>query len=104
MEKNIIYLDKSTYAMFEGPIEGGEMVVVRNEDKKLTTYEICIPWQHLYPSTDYNPRGNEARVFSILINDNDGTGRHGYLEYATGISKSGKRPTNFRPIYMLGEK
>ena len=102
--RNDIQLEKSTYAMFEGPIEHGEMVVVRDDEKKLTTYEISIPWQDLYPSTDYSPRGNETMVFSILINDNDGSGRHGYLEYGTGISKSGKRPTNFRPIYMIGKK
>ena len=102
--RNDIQLEKSTYAMFEGPIEHGEMAVVRDEEKKITTYEICIPWQDLYPSTDYSPKGNETMVFSILINDNDGTGRHGYLEYGTGIAKSGKRPTDFRPIYMSGKK
>lgn len=52
-----------------------------------TTYELAIPWTELLPEggllTDEDIFG-----FSMLINENDGTTRRGWLEYMSGIGSS----------------
>lgn len=100
-DKKVIELEVTPNNLFVGPLEG-DLCVTRNEN--ITTYELCVPWSQLYPMTDYSPRANKPLAFSILINDNDGTGRHGYLEYGAGVGKGGKNPELFRDIFILGKK
>lgn len=102
-DKKVIELETTPNKLYAGPIKA-DMEVKRNEAEKLTTYEMCIPWASLYPEMGYKPRGDVPIVFSILINDNDGAGRHGYLEYGAGVGKGGKNSVMFRDIFMLGKK
>lgn len=49
-----------------------------------TYYEICIPWSEItVKDIDFDKLGE--LTFSMLINDNDGAGRKGWMEYGSGI-------------------
>jgi acetyl esterase/lipase len=49
-----------------------------------TNYEIAIPWHELSHDIAQVKQGMKLK-FSLLINDNDGEGRRGWLEYNSGI-------------------
>jgi hypothetical protein len=66
-------------------------VSVRRENAtNRTVYEVAIPWDRLDASPEDDVR------LSVLLNDNDGGGRLGWIEWAGGIGRS-KDPTVFRP-------
>ena len=103
-EEKVVQLEVTPTQRYAGPIEA-DMVVTRDEAEKTTVYEICVPWDSVYPSAaaKYEPPSNKTIAFSILINDNDGKGREGYLEYGAGVGKGGKNSVIFRDIFMLGK-
>ena len=103
-EEKVVQLEVTPTQLYAGPIEA-DMVVTRDEAEKTTVYEICVPWDSVYPSAaaKYDPPSNKTIAFSILINDNDGKGREGYLEYGAGVGKGGKNSVSFRDIFMLGK-
>jgi hypothetical protein len=49
-----------------------------------TVYEMAIPWIELTKATWFVEKGMKLK-FSMLVNDNDGNGRKGWLEYNSGI-------------------
>jgi len=53
----------------------------------LTTYELKMPWTALVPRGSEFTGGKNV-AFSMLVNDNDGLGRKGWLEYASGVGLS----------------
>lgn len=54
--------------------------IARNGDK--TLYQLRIPWSELFPLT-YSP--DKAMRLDFVVNENDGSGRVGYLEWGNGI-------------------
>ncbi len=95
------YLYKSkaqTSATKSGIIESAVTAVVNNGTK--TVYEFSVPWKVLF-GYDYIPEEGDILAFSILYNDNDGTGgRRGWLEYAGGIN--GVQDVNsFAQLYLV---
>jgi len=48
---------------------------------KTLIYELAIPWDSIPP---ISPKNGEF-LFSFLVNDNDGRGREGWVEWASGI-------------------
>jgi hypothetical protein len=56
----------------------------RNETAKDTVYELALPWSKLAPSE----AGDGMLSLSMLVNDNDGAGRKGYVEWGSGIGGS----------------
>ncbi len=54
-------------------------------------YEAAIPWTRLEP---IHPRNGAQFGFTILLNDNDGGGRRGWMEWTPGIG------TGFAPAYF----
>ncbi|NQX60788.1 S-layer homology domain-containing protein [Paenibacillus qinlingensis] len=75
----------------------GELAVQRNETNKTTTYEISLPWTEILPNalTDVPERIG----FSFLVNDDDGTGRRGWIEYMSGIGTS-KNPSLYGDLLL----
>lgn len=75
----------------------GEQFVRRSGNK--TYYEVKIPWNNI----DFNPveisKGMEI-YFAAIANDNDGTGRKGYMEYASGVGTGGNKIPNFYKVYL----
>ncbi len=71
-----------------------QFAVVRDEASKTTFYEAMIPWSKL--PIKHAPTGKWMGV-NIVVNDNDGKGRRGWLEWASGISL-GKDPSLFPKV------
>ena len=73
---------------------GMQASVVRDEDAKTTVYEASIPWTTLGidPAT---------RLLSttVVVNENDGSGRAGWLTWGAGLAES-KNPSLYRPLLL----
>lgn len=70
--------------------------LVVNRQDTVTTYEAAIPWKVLAPM---NPKHPSFR-FSLLVNDNDGTDRKGWIEWGGGIGDE-KAVSKFRPCRFV---
>jgi len=57
-----------------------------NYDEKthIATYEAKFPWAQIL-GPDFKVGGRDSLYFSLLLNDNDGNGRRGWIEYCPGI-------------------
>ncbi len=82
-EGNVAFRYKTAY---ESPvnvkIENAKLVVKRFDT--YTVYELAIPWDELFYE-NYVPNPGMPYRFSVLVNDNDGQGRRGWIEYCSGI-------------------
>ncbi len=80
-----------------GALAAAQASIVRNEAERTTVYEVAVPWSELLPAGVAIP---ETLVgFSFLVNDDDGPGRHGWLEYMSGIG-TGKNPAQFGELVL----
>lgn len=70
-----------------------KLQIKRDEERKITTYEMSVPWYHIF-GEDIKPGSKSCFYFSMLVNDNDGAGRRGWIEYCPGIG-SAKNPALF---------
>ncbi len=71
-------------------------VAIKRKDNK-TIYELAIP-----NNSEFLPKlvaGASIRM-AIVVNDNDGAGRKGYLHWASGIA-SGKEPNEYGKLIFL---
>ncbi|MFC5648227.1 glycosyl hydrolase family 28-related protein [Paenibacillus solisilvae] len=82
-----------------GVLNESEAVVTRDADKGVTSYQITIPLAQLH-STDYTFSPDDPIGFALLMNENDGTGRSGFMEYNKGIGTS-KNAALFGDLYLL---
>ncbi|QTH43804.1 hypothetical protein J4772_05130 [Cohnella sp. LGH] len=80
-----------------GAVNNAQAVVSRAEAEKTTVYKLALPWTELAP---VKAGRGEAMSFSLLVNDNDGSGRRGWIEWASGIG-SEKRPSLFRSMQWI---
>lgn len=63
-----------------------------------TVYEAKLPWKAIFAES---PVGKMKRVpFTMLINENDGNGRRGYVEWTGGIGK-GKHAEQFGTLELV---
>ena len=67
-----------------GEVKWSNSSVKRDESTLTTTYEIVIPWEEIKPVTFEDG----MMAFSFLINENDGMGRIGYIEWGSGIGST----------------
>ncbi|MGW7685247.1 sugar-binding protein [Kribbella sp. NPDC054772] len=77
-----------------GTPPGVQAKVVRDETAHTTTYEIAIPWSTLgFAAKD--------RLLSatVVLNENDGTGRRGWLTWGKGVAET-KNPALFNAIRL----
>jgi len=65
-----------------GLVDAATLAIKRNGNK--TVYEFMIPWEKFINPGQTVGEGNEIK-YSFLINDNDGTGRRGWIECGSGI-------------------
>ncbi len=68
-----------------GEVENAEAMVKRKGNK--TIYELKIPWKNLL-LPNQQPKEGDTLGYSFLINEDDGEGRNGWIEYASGIGLS----------------
>lgn len=66
-----------------GEVEDAEIAVVRKDNS--TCYEVKIPWEKLLLEGQ-RPKKGDKLGFAMLANDNDGSGRRGWMHYAGGIA------------------
>ncbi|MDG0807992.1 sugar-binding protein [Cohnella rhizosphaerae] len=76
-----------------------EATVTRDAEAGATRYAIAMPLDQLHGAGfDFDPQA--ALGFTLLLNENDGSGREGYMEYNQGIGAS-KDFTLFGDLYLL---
>ncbi|OME73426.1 hypothetical protein BSK65_06520 [Paenibacillus odorifer] len=80
-----------------GVLTKGTLSVDRNEATKITSYALALPWSEVSP---IRGKGGNVLSFSMLVNDNDGTGRKGYIEWGSGIGAA-KDPALFRTFQFM---
>ena len=76
-------------------IDAVAMKASRDDSTKITTYDIAIRWVAISPESP----GKEI-PFTLLVNDNDGSGRKGYAEWTPGIG-NGKEPESLGTPTLL---
>ena len=64
-----------------------------------TVYEVKIPWASIFKE-DFVPVDGKKLRFSLLVNDNDGEGRRGWIEYRSGIG-DGKDIKKFGSVTLV---
>ncbi len=69
-----------------------------SRDGNYTIYEIKIPWSELL-GDDFVPTEGMNIAFSMLMNEADGTGRKGFIEYGGGIG-TGKTPSKYLEVTL----
>lgn len=74
----------------------GNLAVHRDELAQRTVYELALPWSEI-PTID---RTGEGMTFSLLVNDNDGVGRKGFIEWGSGIGTE-KTQAKFKTVQWL---
>ncbi|MFI7469148.1 sugar-binding protein [Nonomuraea sp. NPDC049646] len=82
----------------DGPEPEAKVAVTRDETAEETVYELSLPWAALAPLT---PQDGLFSL-SVVANDNDGTGREGWIEWGSGIAGT-KNPALFRPARFIGQ-
>jgi|GEM_PF-1297972 len=83
-----------------GAIPGMSLGIVRDDLAGTTVYEAKIPWSMLLPAGASSSAG-DLFGFSLLVNDNDGAGRRGWIEYMSGIGNL-KNPQQFGDLVLAG--
>lgn len=78
---------------------GDDIKLEIGRDGKYTIYEFKVPWTEVFgeerPTLD-----KRTLLFSALINDNDGLGRTGYVEFCPGIGGQ-KNPAQFSKLQAM---
>lgn len=78
-----LYRHSAQYDELEaGAVENYDISINREGTK--TFYEIKIPWSEIFKK-EYKAQLNQAMGFAMIVNDNDGEGRRGWMEYNSGI-------------------
>jgi trimeric autotransporter adhesin len=67
-----------------GPVDGAKVDITRDETAKVTDYEVAVPWARL----DGIQPSDRILSASLVVNDNDGNGRKGFIEWGQGIATS----------------
>ncbi len=81
-----------------GLLEGAAGIAKRKGN--ITTYEWKVSWKDLTGIDNWSPYSGFDIGFSILWNDNDGEGRKGWIEYASGVGMSKDR-SQFTYLYFM---
>jgi hypothetical protein len=78
------------------PLAGVPLAIERDEAAKTTVYELALPWSVLAPLS----AEDGMLAASLLVNDDDGAGRKGFIEWGGGIG--GAKDNNlFHTIRLL---
>lgn len=86
----------AAYGMDVGPFPATAKVAIKRQ-ANITSYEAAIPWSELVVES---PTSGTILGFSILVNDNDGFGRRGWIEYMSGIGYA-KDPNLFGDLLLI---
>lgn len=81
-----------------GPIDGAKIKITRNEDKKLTIYELSIPRSELKL---FDPTAGKLR-FGFVLNNDEGINRNNGLNWgeAAGVFDYWRNPGSYPPHWL----
>ncbi|MEF2248516.1 S-layer homology domain-containing protein [Paenibacillus sp. IITD108] len=98
-EYGINYMDGQAHLwqFSEGKAEAGagQITAAAVQEGDITFYEVRMPW-----NTIYTEKPEKILPFSLLINDNDGAGRRGWIEWTPGIGKA-KSPSSHGKVHLI---
>lgn len=80
-----------------GDIPGMKAGISRSGEQ--TVYELALPWSELGVK---EPSEGMQLKFSLLVNDNDGQGRKGWMEYNSGIGYKDERA--FGDLFLVNKQ
>jgi hypothetical protein len=84
-----------------GVLSESDVQIHRDDDAGTTTYEAAIPWSAVAAETPGSTT-HRSGVLSVIVNDNDGSGRTGWVAWAAGLG-TGKDVRQFQGIsYVAG--
>lgn len=103
-EKPVAYrFGKQTQNTQTGIIEADEDFELGTEKNDAgIVYEMKISWSKLF-GREYIPQKDDSIGFSVLVNDDDGSGRRGWMEYGSGIGYS-KNVNEFVRMQMISAR
>lgn len=82
-----------------GTLNNVQAEITRDESNHQTIYRLTLPFNELHgPNYTFSP--TDAIGLTLLINENDGAGRSGYMEYNQGIGSS-KDATLYGDLFLL---
>ncbi|MGA1835410.1 glycosyl hydrolase [Herbiconiux sp. 11R-BC] len=84
------------FAGVTGTIGTASATITRDDTAHTTTYAVTLP-----KSVIGLPEAASVVDYSFIVNDSDGTGRTGYLEWGSGIGAT-KDPSMYRPVILAG--
>ncbi len=100
-EYGINYMDEQAHLwrFSEGNAEAGveQITAAAVQDGNTTFYEVRMPW-----NTIYTEKPEKLLPFSLLLNDNDGAGRRGWIEWTPGIGKA-KSPASHGKVHLISK-
>lgn len=79
-----LYRWRSAQGEAPGLVSDRQLAVTRDEAAKETDYELAIPWTELKPVLP----DDSLLSLSFAVNDNDGQGRKGWIEWGSGIAST----------------
>lgn len=82
-----------------GALNDVEAAITRDEDNNRTLYEITIPFSELH-GDNFTFAPEDVIGLTLLVNENDGEGRSGFIEYNEGIGAS-KDAAKFGDLHLL---
>ncbi|SFE40616.1 S-layer homology domain-containing protein [Paenibacillus catalpae] len=85
-----------------GAFNAADAVITRDEAAHATVYEITLPISELH-GAGYTFSQEDPLGLTILLNEHDGAGRSGFIEYNQGIGTS-KDATQFGDLYLLSSE
>jgi hypothetical protein len=93
-----IYCWDAPAGVATGPVTNAQLHITRDASTGDTTYLLALPWQDLTPVT---ASVGTIMSLSFLINDNNGNGRKGWMQWGSGIG-FGQDPSQFNQVQLLG--
>lgn len=81
----------------EGELDKDAIAFTATRNGNKTIYEAAIPWRAIFAR---EPDGESPVQFSLLVNDNDGAGRRGWIEWTDSIAQV-KRSGNMSKLYLV---
>lgn len=97
--KVVVYRHRAEGTALPGLVTNIKGKIVRDEQAQTTTYEIAIPWSELV-TPDFTVKPDISIAFSMMVNENDGLGRNGWIELTPGIGYE-KDPRLFTRITLM---
>ncbi|MFD2117988.1 S-layer homology domain-containing protein [Paenibacillus yanchengensis] len=91
-----LYRWQSTPQLNTGQVTNTDLDISRDEETKKTIYKLALPWSELKPIK----QSDGLISISFVVNDNDGNGRKGWIEWGSGIAVS-KNSALFVPALLV---